>query len=251
MKNTPSHASLGQNRRTGASHPRGFALVVTLSLMILLTVIAVGLLGLSSISLRSSSQNDAMQSARANAKVAMMLAIGDLQKQLGPDTRISATADQITAADPAVSTTPRNQRNWAGAYKSWAPGLPAAARPAPEFIQWFVSGDPAKVKTKDFAGTAVTGKDIVDIVGENSVGPDDPVTVPKLVQTLANSSKNSMAWWVSDLGTKALIAPSKTTPTGLGDVRADLQSIPTTNLKSAAIAAVKPFATVAADDPNL
>lgn len=37
---------------------RGFALVVTLSLMILLTIIAVGLLTLSSISLRASSQGN-------------------------------------------------------------------------------------------------------------------------------------------------------------------------------------------------
>ena len=35
---------------------RGFALVVTLSLMILLTVIAMGLLSLSAVSLRSTSQ---------------------------------------------------------------------------------------------------------------------------------------------------------------------------------------------------
>jgi Tfp pilus assembly protein PilX len=37
---------------------QGFALIITLSLMILLTVIAVGLLTLSSISLRSSNQSD-------------------------------------------------------------------------------------------------------------------------------------------------------------------------------------------------
>ena len=40
-------------------------IVITLSLMILLTVIAVGLLTLSSISLRVSSQGDAMAKARA------------------------------------------------------------------------------------------------------------------------------------------------------------------------------------------
>ena len=49
-------------------HRRGFALIVTLSLMILLTVIAVGLLTLSSVSLRTTSQTDAMYSARANAR---------------------------------------------------------------------------------------------------------------------------------------------------------------------------------------
>lgn len=59
-------------------HRRGFALVVTLLLMILLTVIAVGLPSLSSISQRSSSQGEAMQSASANARLALMLAIGQM-----------------------------------------------------------------------------------------------------------------------------------------------------------------------------
>jgi type II secretory pathway pseudopilin PulG len=67
------------------SAKRGFALVVTLSLMILLTILAVGLLSLSSISLRSSNQSAAMGIARAIAKMTMLLA---LQKQLGPDPRV-------------------------------------------------------------------------------------------------------------------------------------------------------------------
>jgi type II secretory pathway pseudopilin PulG len=70
------------------SAKRGFALVVTLSLMILLTILAVGLLSLSSISLRSSNQSAAMGIARAIAKMTMLLALGDLQKQLGPDPRV-------------------------------------------------------------------------------------------------------------------------------------------------------------------
>ena len=48
---------------------KGFALVVTLSLMILLTVIAVGLLSLSSISLRAFPQGQAVAVAQANAPV--------------------------------------------------------------------------------------------------------------------------------------------------------------------------------------
>ena len=53
---------------------RGFALVVTLSLLMLLTLVGVGMLTLSSISLRAANQGDAMQTARANARLAMMLA---------------------------------------------------------------------------------------------------------------------------------------------------------------------------------
>lgn len=83
-------------RRIEFSNPaRGFALVVTLSLMILLTVVAVGLLTLSSISLRAAGQGDAMAVARANARMALMLAIGDLQKLAGPDQRITARADVV------------------------------------------------------------------------------------------------------------------------------------------------------------
>ena len=231
--------------------PDGFALVITLALLVLLTLIAVALLTLSSISLRSSATGEAAQVARANARLALILAIGDLQKQLGPDTRVSASADQITAADPAVSTTPQSQRQWVGAYQSWPAGLPSAARPKPEFLQWFVSGEASHVSTKAYAATAVSG-DSVEIVTANSVGPAGvPVRVPMLTQIGANGRRNHFAWWVSDLGCKALITPAKDLPTTIADVRADQQAAPSSNIKSALSAGTKPFGAVPPTDPRL
>ena len=87
----------------------GFALVVTLSLMILLTIIAVGLLTLSSISIRTASHSKGMAVARANAKMALMLAIGELQRQTGPDTRVTARADVLDEENPPI----------VGVWKSW------------------------------------------------------------------------------------------------------------------------------------
>ena len=47
----------------------GFALVISLSLMVLLTILAVGLLSLSTISIRSAGQSDSLSIARANARM--------------------------------------------------------------------------------------------------------------------------------------------------------------------------------------
>jgi type II secretory pathway component PulK len=86
---------------TGLHHSQGFALVVTLSLMVLLTVIAIGLLSLSSTSLRSSASGEAQSQAVANARMAVTMALGELQKEAGDDRRI--TADASLSKSPTQS----------------------------------------------------------------------------------------------------------------------------------------------------
>ena len=108
----------------------GFALVVTLSLMILLTVIAVGLLSLSAISLRQSAQTDPLAVAQANARMALMLAIGELQHSLGPDTRVSANAKILEKSGVSISD-PLEQIT--GVWEAWRPSADSTAgspRPA-------------------------------------------------------------------------------------------------------------------------
>ena len=96
--------------RAGRPHEFGFALVLTVSLLVLLSLIAVGLLSLSSMALRSSSHADALSTARANARLAMMMAIGELQRQAGADMRVTARADIL---DTSSSKNPPVLGVWA------------------------------------------------------------------------------------------------------------------------------------------
>ncbi len=125
---------------------RGFALVVTLSLMILLTVIAVGLLGLASISLRTSTHGQAAAEARANARMALILALGQLQTELGPDQRVNA------AAGLKNGELRDGRERWVGSWESWPSEVDQ--RPEPEFRSWLVSGNPADLKEPSHPSSA-------------------------------------------------------------------------------------------------
>jgi type II secretory pathway component PulK len=86
MKTTP-------NTFPEKQYPAGFALITIMSVMALLVMIALAMLSLSTIAVRASKNGKAMAEAKANARMALMIAIGELQKSAGPDQRITANAD--------------------------------------------------------------------------------------------------------------------------------------------------------------
>lgn len=158
---------------------RGFALIVTLSLLILLTVVAVGLLTLSSIALRSSSQGDAMATAHANARLAMMLAVGDLQKYVGPDQRVTARADLVAgAANPLYTGV-------------WDTRVATLDKTMP--LAWLVSGNNASGLTNTPLVSAANG------------GVAVTALVQEVKSTTASQPNGAFAYWVSDEGVKARI----------------------------------------------
>ncbi len=199
----------------------GFVLVVTLSLMILLTVIAVGLLSLSSISLKTSGNSSDIAAARSNARMALMLALGDLQKQAGLDTRVTARADILDETNPPV----------VGVWKSWEgtnhdktgrPISPGDYQKAKEerFLGWLTSGDPA-VKPDSSSPPATTrGPDTVTLLGVAAVGAGRDRTKLQIhlspSKINASDRKGAFAWWVSGENQKARLPrpyePSDDTP---------------------------------------
>lgn len=181
-------------------------------MMILLTVIAVGLLTLSAVSLRTASQGEAAAAARANARMALMMAIGELQRELGPDSRISAPHD-------AGNSATGGQPHWTAVYDAWEkPAANDAETPGSrdvEFRGWLVSG--ANEPTGGAAGTS----EKVMLVGPNSLGgsasADDEVRVPTHAVRTGDQA-GRIAWWTADEAMKARInaGPDPGGPSSLG-----------------------------------
>ncbi len=214
----------------GHRHRRGFALVVTVSLMVLLAVISVGLLGLSAVAMRSSSLGTAQAEAQANARLALMMAIGELQKELGPDMRVSAEA-AVFDRDPDTETVEGvEQPHWLASYESWGSWLNASyENPAsgetltiqdtytPErekmFRRWLVSL-PEDMSGNVAAPSNLSGWDdgnSVVLVGEGSLG-DAARTSPEQVtraylQAVGDTGRN--AWWIGPENHKARIDLAK------------------------------------------
>jgi hypothetical protein len=218
----PIETTHGQRRHAWSRcRSRGFTLIVTLSLMILITLIAVGLLTLSSVSLRGATQTQAQATARTNARLALALAIGELQKQTGPDTRVTARADILKPANSSKLNPPV-----LGVWKSWqgddheksgayagrpvSPGDYQAAKKA-RFLTWLVSGNPAVPANSDTVPDTTAGTGKIALVGPGSAAQGTgnanmPVNVNLApVKLSSGNGTGSFAWWVSGENQKARI----------------------------------------------
>ncbi len=186
---------------------RGFALVITLSLMILLTVIAVGLLSLAQITLRSSSHSERQQVARQNARMSLQIALGELQRALGPDCRASIRSDLLasTPASPKVlgvvrtyPATPLNQPP--------ADYLESLRTQGIADVQWLVS---SKDKINPLTQSPQAGgNETVDIQSHlNASGAKEFIQAGKILtkSKTGNGNSGAFAWWIDDESQKASI----------------------------------------------
>lgn len=203
----------------------GFALVLTLMLMILMCILAVGLLTLSSIELRRSSSASGMERARANARMGLILAIGQLQQQLGPDRRVNAGASQLSNDSGVKTTAAVGRQHWTGVFDSWD-SVAHETRPSPSFRSWLVSGNDTQTTNPDTPVSPVSENDASLWKGSLADG-SDRVSVPKIEIRPASSANpdGACAWWIGDETSKALIrhVPEQNT---LGNVYGNTQAAP-------------------------
>lgn len=220
----------------------GFALIITISMMLLLTLLVTGLLSLSTIALRGSSIGGPRAMARTNARLALMIALGELQQKLGQDQRISAVADiagddagfpiendqepgnnsSINKVDKGLSKVLSGTRYWTGVWENTnKPEEIFKITPSPTLLGWLVSGSeladatsaptPADtIASVDGEGGVSDPKKAVVLVGANTVGPasnnlDHFVAVPliNILRKTGDAPSGSYAWWIGDEGVKA------------------------------------------------
>jgi hypothetical protein len=183
---------------------RGFALVVTLSLMILLTVIAVGLLSLSAVSLRSSSHGKAKAEAQANARLALMLAIGELQKTMGPDQRVSARAETLVQRPGIGTSVPQSSAEawWVGVSHSDG----STPLPGGKPVEWLVSGAGSDPLVSLDNPVKMIGAGSLDLAA--TTGGRDIEAGRVKVRNPSNQVTGSYAWFVDDNGMKAKLTAS-------------------------------------------
>lgn len=181
--------------------------------MVLLSILALGMLSLSTVSLRSMNASSPAEIARANARMAVMMALGELQRTAGDDRRITADGSIFTGAA---------QPNAVGVWKSWSPelarnptgGAPGyttpktatAAGPAPlnpGFLTWLVSSpNPADLQNVNWAKTGVLANP-VDLFAQSSDGFSLQGSKVDLKQGAVVTG--SFAWAVSQEATRAKI----------------------------------------------
>ena len=200
------------NRPQHGKQRDGFALVITVSLLMLLTLLALGMLSLSAMVLRARGGETARAVAEANARMALTMAIGELQRTAGPDTRVTARADVMDVESPPIL----------GVWKSWEgtdhdaqgrPQPPAYAAKKPKgagsrFLTWLASPNAGVDPTEQTVPSTAASADSVTLLGEGSLGTDpaarkQEIRLAPTYVSRQNLRTGALAWWVCGENQKA------------------------------------------------
>jgi len=190
--------------KTAANHrARGFAIVLTVSLLALLVLIALAISMVGRLDSDLSSVARGQMVARENALSGLRLALGSVQGAAGPADRLTGMAGLVGIAPSTNSPT----RYWTGVWHTDG-----------SLIRWLVSGT---------TGPANPGTNGVRLVGEGSVGLESQTTVttsssrekehvrvPLVAVTTTQGTLGHYAYWVGDEGIKlSAYIPSAERPT--------------------------------------
>lgn len=194
----------------------GFALIASLSIMVLLVMITVGMLTLSTSEVRQSSQAKYQLEAQANARMALTIALGELQKYVGHDQRVTARADihEGVSDDKKYVTGVWSTEQWdplkpdQKKLLKWLATIPVQDELNPDLTD-------VESPVKAFSSALSS---VITVVGKGSLGDSSDQSDHVKVATVplmdsSGSVSGTYAYWVSDEASKASYAvPNKTNP---------------------------------------
>ncbi|MDP0496426.1 MAG: hypothetical protein Q7Q73_09485 [Verrucomicrobiota bacterium JB024] len=178
MLTRASSPSLPFATRPPGTDAHGFALIIAMVLMGLVLLLMVSLSTMVRVELESFSTTHTETEARANALLAAQVAIGRVQKLLGPDQRVTADAGIQLNVLP-------EKKHWVGVWNSDGTGNPA----------WLVSGEESP--DEDF------GPRTVEIVSDGTAV--DTVRVPLEDVEEDGVLSGYIGYWVADLSQRARV----------------------------------------------
>ena len=193
-----------------AQPSRGFALLITVTLLAFLVLLLVSLASLTRVETRVAANSQQLALARQNAQFALNLALGRLQSLSGKDRRITATSGAFAVGVNA------GKKNWTGV---WNTETTAAV---PPLLAWLVSDTSPNPATAPLAAGSTAGAGVL-LLGPGTLGATAPaddqvmlerrtITATQVPGFAAATSRTigHYAWWVADEGVKLNLAvPSR------------------------------------------
>ncbi|MDO5464426.1 MAG: hypothetical protein Q4F40_05790 [Akkermansia sp.] len=198
----------------------GFALIASLTLMMLLTLLAVGILAMASSQNRIALQTSLQSEARQQALVGLDAAIGELQMALGPDRRVTASSAIVSEEEGSVA------QHILGVWDSWSGpiyGKPVDGKGSDirstydkgrssMFRKWLISskrpGELTQLNAVSSLGSRDPGNRIC-LIGEGTLGKrlsGRHLVYADLI-SMPSSGKNTgcFAWWIGGENQKSKI----------------------------------------------
>lgn len=195
----------------GRKGQKAFALLLVVTLLAFLVILLVGLATYTRVETAVAGNTQRQAQARENALLALNVAVAHLQKYIGADKRVTATAD----AFPNELGT----RHYTGVWPTDPVDYPDGDPLKP--LTWLVSGNELTDDTGVLAPRAVTPEiapaaaTSVVLVGANTSRTANDVRAPLVPLTVsgvpgvAQASSPTIgryAWWIGDQGVKAPVA---------------------------------------------
>ena len=175
-------------------------------MLVLIVILALGMLSLSSISLRQQAYASHHEQAKSNARLALVIALGELQKYAGADRRVTAPASIL---DDSVAA---HKRHWTTVWDTsgWDVQDPVDSRDSNAYMAALVSQKSPLTHSgraavlANFANDVPTSSpDWIGLVAGGSVFSPDDYVYAESIDVITGDHRGSYAYWVGEEGTKA------------------------------------------------